>query len=247
MHLDGFTLSTPDVAANETYCRDVLGLSDHGIRFVRSAAPYVHRSRDNYWKFSVFVRDIEAAAARVPGATAPAQFGDVGYLAHAEDDAGHKIELIQKSFAQDPLVDDEAPQLGLMTLRTRDPVKSVAEFCALFDLGYVVRMHVERAGGFSLYFLGPRGLVPPSPGVDALENRTWMYGQRALFIELQHRWSDKAVLSVNDEGLVAINASGDLDEARARLERLEIAFTEDDDGLRFETFDRHTVVVSDRL
>lgn len=173
---------------------------------VQAGSPYELRADDNYWKFSLFVDDIVKTAdtlrSRGVEVTEPVQFGEVGYLAHFNDPEGFAIELIQRTFkscgpkGSSPTspagsAASTPPQLGLITLRTCDPLQSVAFYERRAGLRLFVRMYVERGKGFTLYFLGPQHLSPPSANIDAVENREWLYQQHELFVELQHYWGSE--------------------------------------------------------
>lgn len=170
---------------------------------VKASSPYQLQPHDNYWKFSVFVDDIQRVAERLrqlgTEVSEPFQFGEVGYLAHLKDPEGYAIELIQRTFrANTPDVAEKAscalgekPQLGLLTLRTADPLRSIRFYERECGLQLFVRMYVERGNGFTLYFLGPKHLTPPSADIDAIANREWLYQQRELFVELQHYWGSE--------------------------------------------------------
>lgn len=158
---------------------------------------------DNYWKYSLFVNDIKRSCKALQhhniNVSEPSQFGDIGYLAHTQDPEQHAIELIERTFEQHhqptpkqpeyPL--GEKPQLGLITLRTRDPIKSIQFYETVCEMQLLVRMYVNRGRGFTLYFLGPNSLTPPNPDIDALVNREWLYQQATTFIELQHYWGSE--------------------------------------------------------
>lgn len=163
---------------------------------------YREERYDNYWKYSLFINDIQSmyellVQEGVPVST-PYQFGNIGYLSHTQDEEHYQIEFIQKSFKDNELpahlsaaASENIPTFGLITLRTKDPVKSIQFYETFFDLKLFVRMYVDKGNGFTLYFLGNKDLKPPVNDIDALENREWMYQQKATFIELQHYWGSE--------------------------------------------------------
>ncbi|WP_074408459.1 hypothetical protein [Aquimarina megaterium] len=119
---------------------------------------------------------------------------------HAKDIENYQIEFIQKTFKQNtpsylktsktyPLY--QLPTMGLITLRTTDPIKSIRFYESFFGMKLLVRMYVNRSNGFTLYFLGDNNLVVPNPDIDAIENREWMYQQNSTFIELQYYWGSE--------------------------------------------------------
>lgn len=225
----------------------------------QTLSPYALHPQDNYWKYSIFVEDIQAVYQRLTAQNHPIgepyQFGDIGYLAHTVDTENHQIEFIQKTFKNSSLTSpttDKNPVLGLLTLRTIDPMQSIRQFEEVLAMKLHVRMHVERGGGFSLYFLGDKQLTPPSSDIDALENREWLYQQRHLFIELQHYWgSDHATdfsLNSDNNALQQLNFTGDLSGVGTRLNRHLTAFEQTTEAtseqIHFESTDKHRVVVS---
>ena len=120
-------------------------------------------------------------------------------MLHTIDNTNYKIEYIQKHFKENtlPTLPEEAyplkesPVFGLITLRTKDPVKTIKFFETNFSLKFIERMYVPKEGnkGFTLYFLGPKHLkIPNLADPDAIENREWMYQQKETFIELQYDW-----------------------------------------------------------
>ena len=164
---------------------------------------YQEKRLDNYWKFSLFVSDIE----RIYGIMhnkrytigEAYQFRNIGYLSHTKDPENHQIEFIQKTFkfkgssiapnSTYPLL--ECPEFGLITIRSKDPLKSIRFYESIFEMKLYVRMYVDRGNGFTLYFLGKKELQVPNLDIDAIENREWMYQQKEIFIEIQHYWGSE--------------------------------------------------------
>ena len=214
---------------------------------------YQEKATDNYWKYSLFVDDIQEVYNNLLAHNfkigAPFQFGDIGYLAHTADTENHKIEYIQKTFKQHKILNTKEPvALGLITIRTKDPVKIIKLYEEVLDMKLFVRMYVNRGKGFTLYFLGDKNLQAPNPDIDAIENRKWMYQQSHLFIEIQHFWNSEYDNDFNLEntqqtGLQTINFSGDLDELKERLRLHNIAFKQGKDNISFDTLDNYTIVV----
>lgn len=165
---------------------------------------YQQQPNDDYWKYSLFVNDIKRVYQILKSKEHPTkeayQFGEIGYLMHTQDAENYQIEFIQKTFEQHgvqnrqednklPLL--EQPEMGLITLRTKDPVKTIHFYEQFLGMQLMVRMYVERGNGFTLYFLADKSLQPPNADIDAIENREWMYQQKATFIELQHYWGSE--------------------------------------------------------
>lgn len=221
---------------------------------------YQHKKNDHYWKYSIFVDDIERVCDALRNnnhAVSEAhQFGDIGYLAHTMDSEQHHIELIQKNFKQHtrpieakpqyPLL--ESPVMGLITIRSKDPLASIRFYETFFQMKLLVRMYVE---GFTLYFLGNADLQAPNHNTDAIENREWMYQQNELFIEIQHYWGseydESFVLESNIPfGCKAIAFThNNMDEMKSSLSRYGIAFhTNTDTTISVISPDMHSITVS---
>ncbi|TPN85181.1 VOC family protein [Aquimarina algicola] len=230
--------------------------------------PYLQKADDNYWKYSLFVYDIQRVYHKIKEHNIPIgepyQFGDVGYLSHTQDTEHHQIEFIQKTFKQNtiqtapkenfPLL--ENPTMGLLTIRTKDPVKSVRFYEDLFDMKLLVRMQVERGRGFTLYFLGNKELTPPSQDIDAIENREWMYQQNHLFIEIQYYWGSEHdhtfALHSNPLGFASLTFVGDVSVIKNKLQQSNISFSDHQDGsetknqIHFSSIDGLDIIVSDQ-
>lgn len=222
----------------------------------REIENYQELPQDNYWKYSLFVDDITRTATILNklniAVNEPFQFGNIGYLAHIQDTENHKIEFIQKTFKQHtpkktptskhPL--QELPIFGLITIRSKDPVKSIQFYEKVLHMKLFVRMYVERGNGFTLYFLGDKNLTPPNPDIDALENREWMYQQKHCFIEIQHYWGTETNtdfnLKVNPLGLQKIIlTSNNLENDLQILSANNISFSKEKEGIVFFNNDEH--------
>ncbi len=217
---------------------------------------YKERATDNYWKYSIFVNDIQRVYKKLKEQEVtigkPFQFGEIGYLSHTVDFENHQIEFIQKTFKQNTPNSNksllEKPELGLITIRTKDPIKSIKFFETILDLKLFVRMYVDRGEGFTLYFLGNKNLQAPNPDIDAIENREWMYQQNHLFIEIQHYWNseydiDFSLKPTECNGLKSINFSGNLNVIKERLMKNKISFHQEKDKIIFETIDKHQILL----
>lgn len=216
-------------------------------------AHYKEAPTDNYWKYSLFVDDIQKAYQHLTHHNMtigePFQFGDIGYLAHTKDVENHQIEYIQQTFLQNtPITTNESTALGLLTIRTKDPIKIIKFYEDILDLKLFVRMYVNRGRGFTLYFLGNKNLEAPTPDIDAIENREWMYQQSHLFIEIQHYWNSEYDLDFDlnnnkTNGLQSINFSGDIAVIKERLQTNNITYQESKGNITFETIDKHIITI----
>ncbi|WP_350293721.1 VOC family protein [uncultured Croceitalea sp.] len=224
-------------------------------------SPYQQESIDNYWKYSLFVEDIqkiyEGLQEQNHTIGEPYQFGDIGYLSHTTDSENHQIEFIQKTFKNNTLEVTNSPEqkqtaLGLLTIRTKDPLKSIKFYEDILGLKLLVRMYVTRTNGFTLYFLGDKSLQTPNPDIDALENREWMYQQSHLFIEIQHYWNSEydaefALKAKQNNGLQSINFLGDLPLLKKRLKTNNISFHQNNNKITFETIDKHLITLENSI
>ena len=204
---------------------------------------YQQKWDDNYWKFSIFVNNIQRVSDLITKQGIPIkkpfQFNDIGYLAHTQDLEQHQIEFIQKTFKQNTPITQpnyklplqETPLTGLLTIRTIDPIKSIQFYETIFDMKLLVRMYVERENGFTLYFLGDKTLNPPSKDIDAIENREWMYQQNKPFIEIQYYWNSEynqsLQLKKNRLGLQSIVFEENYETAIEKLENHAVEFKQE--------------------
>ncbi|NQX85445.1 MAG: VOC family protein [Flavobacteriaceae bacterium] len=200
---------------------------------------YQQHPNDNYWKYSVFVNNIQKVYANLlakgHAIKEPFQFGNIGYLAHTIDTENHQIEFIQKTFKGNPTKNiNPTNVLGLLTIRTKDPLKSIRFYENVLNLKLFVRMYVGRGKGFTLYFLGDKNLQAPNLDIDAIENREWMYQQEHLFIEIQYYWGSERddsfnLAKVKNTGLQHINFGNN--------------GTVPKEPFVFETPDQHTILL----
>ncbi len=208
---------------------------------------------DNYWKYSLFVDNIQKAYQNLAQHNIPVgkpyQFEDIGYLSHTKDVENHNIELIQKTFKQNGILKtEESTAFGLLTLRTKDPVKIIHLYEDILEMKLFVRMYVNRGRGFTLYFLGDKNLQAPNSDIDAIDNREWMYQQSHLFVEIQHYWDsehddDFKLNSTDKNGLQTVNFSGDLGVLKEKLKTNDISFRQENNIITFETLDNYFILV----
>lgn len=266
----GMRLTTTHTVGNKIVYKLSFGSSDYYLELLKDEKQdlptYSHQPQDNYWKYSLFVADIQHTFKQLlkQGCAIgePFQLDDIGYLAHTTDPENHTIEFIQKTFKHHPPSRStpktntpllEQPALGLLTIRTVDPIKTIRFYEQIFDLKLLVRMYVKRGDGFSLYFLGHNDLIPPNPNIDAIENREWMYQQQHLFIEIQHYWGNQGnpdfSLNRTANGLQEIRFSGDLNHFRERLTRQQLQFKTSNNPyhgraeIKLNSFDGHRIIV----
>ena len=217
---------------------------------IEKVIPYTEEPRDTYWKYSLFVNDIQHVydvVKKERKVGEPFQFGNIGYLSHTEDVENYKIEFIQKDFKvntkeypkTEALSLGEKAVFGLITLRTKDPVQSIRFYEKYFNLQLLVRMRVDRGSGFTLFFLGDKSLVPPSTDIDAIENREWMYHQKEAFIELQWHWDSEQLTNFEynakiDEAMGfkgIVFATENLDAKKKELQNGSVNFVQTVDEL----------------
>lgn len=257
----GFSLknefSIGDVTYYNLYLKDTLFYLQLKYTPSLKKLNYQQMPTDNYWKYSLFVDDIQKVYQELGQQNyiinEPYQFGDIGYLAHTTDVENHQIEFIQKTFKQNTPASiltnsfkEASTVLGLLTIRTKDPVKSIAFYEEILGMKLFVRMYVNRGKGFTLYFLGDKTLTPPNPDIDAIENREWMYQQRHLFIEIQYYWNSEydeefSLNSGTQNGLQSINFSGNKTLLKEKLIANIISFHDEENTIVFETPDKHVI------
>ena len=220
---------------------------------------YTQKPLDNYWKYSLFVpnnlkTEEEFLKLKHPIGE-PFQFEEIGYLAHTQDLENHQIEFIQTTFKGNSATDNTSsstntPALGLLTIRTKDPIKTIKMYEDLLDLKLFVRMQVNRGNGFTLYFLGSKNLKVPNPDIDAIENREWMYQQKHLFIEVQQYWGNEqdssfSLNTLEDQGLQTINFKGSLQQIIPKLETQNIPYERKKNHIYFQSIDKHLIQISE--
>ncbi len=163
------------------------------------ASRNANNNNARYWKIGITLADVDNARARLLAegieVSAARQFLDVGYLCHLNDPDGYCIELLQHDFAQhhNTVAADPAYQLGCMptlgqiTLRIKDPESSLRFYQDLLGMRLLSRQVIEPYR-FTLYFLACSDELPPSPDIDAVENREWLWQRPYTTLELQHVW-----------------------------------------------------------
>jgi catechol 2,3-dioxygenase-like lactoylglutathione lyase family enzyme len=160
---------------------------------------YEHDEGDLYWKTGITLPDVNIARERLYFAgvevSEPRQFRDVGYLCHLHDPDGYVIELLQHRFgaSHQPCEPDPAqalgtaPNIGQITIRTRNPALSIPFYRDLLGMQLLSRQQVNPPG-FTLYFLAFTEEAPPGGDVDSVPDREWLWQRPYTTIELQHIW-----------------------------------------------------------
>jgi len=205
----GMTLVDQDEAAGETVFR--LGYpagaasspapAELELRYRAEPMGTPPGGSTSYWKVGITVADVDVArtCAQKAGVavSAPRQFEDIGYLCHLADPDGHAIELLQHRFAayhrpvpsRGDLALGSEPTLAHITLRVRDAEAALRFYTERVGLTLMSRQPVPRHR-FTLYFLSTFADPPPSPDLEAVENREWLWQRPYTMLELQHRWDD---------------------------------------------------------
>lgn len=191
------------------------------LRFVPYASPAgrgepTDGSTDVYWKVGITLANVDAAvhalaSATTPGnrpgsltATTPAQFEDIGYLAHLRDAEDYEIELLQHHFGVPPKAPPsyqpfETAGLGQVTLRVRDIDRALGVFRDVLGMRLLSIQPVSRFG-FTLYFLAYTEESPPNANLHAVENREWLWQRPYTTVELQHLQGPRADALIADAG-----------------------------------------------
>ena len=217
-------LRSPEAESSTTYVASFLptlapastgGFGAVVFREHGPSLPATTQGLDAYWKFSVFTDDIvELRDALVDSGrqvTEPIQFGEIGYLCHLDEPGGNAIELLQRTFKDNPAAAHASPhRLGLVTLRVTDVAASLDFYRSTLGMRLLSTMAVDdgRPDPFDLYFLGWVDAEPPMQDPSAVGNREWTYQRQSTLIELQH------YRTLPEHGLT--------DRASSRLDHVEI-------------------------
>jgi lactoylglutathione lyase len=124
-----------------------------------------------------------------------AQFLDIGYLCHLHDADGHGIELLQHDFAENFRAREtdnrdvlgSRPTLAHVTLRVRDPQRSLRFYCDALGMNLISRQ-IVKSYKFTLYFLSAAIERAPSVDIDSAADREWLWRRPYTVLELQHVW-----------------------------------------------------------
>ncbi len=202
---EGLAVFYSDVLGMSRCDRDgdvAVGYGGRGAALIlRPSCPgpdYQHGPNDRYWKIAITLPNLDLAHAQLRergvSCTAPHQFRQIAYMSHLADPEGHVVELIQHSFDGKPRTGsgDEAEhlgggaQLGLITLRTADIETDLAHCQDELGMAHLSRQQVSDCG-FDLYFVAFTHEQPPSPDLDSVENREWLWRRPFTTLEFQHR------------------------------------------------------------
>lgn len=200
------TVFSPD-AQCQSYILGASSNSSHSTRLVleyrlpNSNTPQERLQHPGYWKINCTLNHLDLAVQRLKAkgiaVSDPSQFLDIGYLSHLKDPDGNLIELLQKDFEKDHEADqvEEVPAQPLgqwftfahISLRVKALQPSLAFYQDQLNMRLLAQMDapVHR---FSLYFLGYTDEKAPSPDLNAVKNRPWLWRRPYTLIELQHYW-----------------------------------------------------------
>jgi lactoylglutathione lyase len=186
-----------------------------------------------YWKIGITLGDVDLAREYLVDSgmvvSEPRQFLDIGYLCHLNDPDGYSIELLQHRFSENhqPCSPQpnynlrSIPTFGQITLRIKDPDKSLNFYTQGFGMRLLSRQIVE-AYRFTLYFLAYTEEQPPFPDIDDVRNREWLWQRPYTVLELQHVWGTEngtvSYRTTPDTGFERISiATSDLESTLAKL------------------------------
>ena len=209
--LSGLRLSVSDPAALADFYATHLGMTarethegwrvgypgqDADLLLQPGGGPYRHARSDRYWKIGITLPNVDIAHRQLSAAgiavSAPHQFRDIGYMCHLSDPEGFQIELLQHDFetSRPPGSGDPAQPLGgdarigQITLRSGD-IATERESCDTLGLRLLSVQPVAEAG-FTLYFWAFTDDTPPTPGLEAVVNREWLWKRPYTTLEIQH-------------------------------------------------------------
>lgn len=166
---------------------------------------YLHHSDDRFWKIAINIPNLDLAheqlASRGITAANPYQFKEIAYMSHLKNPEGHIIELIQHSFEDNPRTsngDATKPlgggaEIGLIALRTDNIDAEKLLFLDKLKMAHLSRQEVTDRG-FDLYFFAMTSETQPSPDVDSVENREWLWQRPYTTLEFQHRLDGPRIL-----------------------------------------------------
>jgi catechol 2,3-dioxygenase-like lactoylglutathione lyase family enzyme len=198
------------------------------LRQAKNGSCYTHRRTDRYWKIGITLPNLDIAHAQLQQAgiavSNPSQFNDIGYMCHLTDPEGFAIELLQHSFLdnRDPAEGDPDKALGggaligQITLRVTDVEKALAFYRGQLGMRLLSIQPVDMYG-FTLYFLAFTDERSPNAGLEAVENREWLWRRPYSTLELQHLHDAGKLDFPNDDdpGFHGIVISGDHRPARS--------------------------------
>lgn len=156
--------------------------------------PYAPGPTDYYWKIGLTVRDLDHAVSflrRIGWPVSdPRQFREIGYLAHMRDPDGLAIELLQQGFAGDARPPGQGHSIGgqasvaHITLRV-DDIARARRYCERHLGLRLMSVQPVPPRDFTLYFFAWSDEVLPSPDLEAVQNRPWLWARPYTVLELQ--------------------------------------------------------------
>ncbi|MGI9506983.1 MAG: VOC family protein [Geminicoccaceae bacterium] len=211
---------------------DVLALGYGGddaaleLRQATSPGAYVHRREDRYWKIGITLPNVDIAHAQLREAgveaTAPRQFGEIGYMCHLQDPEGFPVELLQHRFDGNRREGEGDPskrlgggaRIGQITLRVSDLEGTLQYYRDRLDMR-LLSIQPLPDYGFTLYFLAFTDEHPPHDDLEAVGNREWLWQRPYTTLELQHFPGADQVFMLPSDGApgfagIAIKGAGDL-------------------------------------
>jgi len=219
-----------------------------------NTVPYKPSRNETYWKIGLTTPDVDEAAERLRASGVSvadgSQFRDIGFLTHLADPEGFGIELLQHDFKSNfrrgtPSADlplGFPATLGQITLRISDAEASLRFYRDQLGMKLLSRQDVSPYG-FVLYFLAWTDDTPPSPDVDAVENREWLWKRPYTTLELQHIVGHAGYRppASNEAGFLGMRAhSSNIRGLKTHLASLGISIvnsSDDDDPIGLPSFE----------
>ena len=228
----------PDVSRLRTFYADALGMdcSDSGdevacgypesagctLRFTAGPVSAATAASDSvYWKTGIVVPNLDAAVAHLRSrglrVSEPAQFRDIGYLAHLHDPNGLTIELLQQRFehaAPAPSATHtdhpfRSATVAHITLRSAN-LEALQRYFE-FELGMrCMSIQPVLPHDFCLYFYAWSDEVLPDPDLTSVANREWLWARPYTLIEIQHMTRANVQIRKSDQraaGLLGLHYS----------------------------------------
>ncbi len=201
-------LEVCDLEAVSAFYRDLLGMTGFEPGLLGYAAagcclsltagvvtPHLASSESLYWKIGITLRDLDQAVAflRKRGwpVSEPRQFRDIGYMSHLKDPEGFSIELLQQRFEGQAQPAGSGHPIGgqatlaHLTVRTVD-LAATQRLCEhALGMRLLSRQPVSERG-FTLYFYAWSEELLPTPDLEAVENRSWLWARPYGLLEVQH-------------------------------------------------------------
>lgn len=213
--------SVPHPEETSAFYRELLGMENTGqgvgydgeqasLVFIPAASRgFVAVPSDFYWKIGITVRNLDHAVGYLQKqswpVTDPKQFRDIGYLCHLHDPNGFPIELLQQNFkGNSPAGKPPGHAIGgqatlaHLTLRVND-INRAQDYLQQQCRMRLISVQPVTDLNFCLYFFAWDRAPLPTPELDAVENREWLWARPYTLIELQHVMSADAAVAPPDE------------------------------------------------